>query len=160
MVIGTRPEAVKMAPVVHALRAAPWAECRVLATAQHRQMLDQILGFFGITPDRDLDLMRPDQSLADLTARMITAMDPVLAEERPDVVLAQGDTTTVMVAALCSFYRRIRFGHVDSRSEFLFEFPRDGIDDDLFQPRGVRTGNVIVDHCSATFVATFSQNSF
>ncbi|MCC7063005.1 MAG: UDP-N-acetylglucosamine 2-epimerase (non-hydrolyzing) [Planctomycetes bacterium] len=114
VVIGTRPEAVKMAPVVHALRAAPWAECRVLATAQHRQMLDQILGFFGITPDRDLDLMRPDQSLADLTARMITAMDPVLAEERPDVVLAQGDTTTVMVAALCSFYRRIRFGHVEA----------------------------------------------
>lgn len=114
VVIGTRPEAVKMAPVVHALRRAPWAECRVLATAQHRQMLDQILGFFGIAPDRDLDLMRPDQSLADLTARMITAMDPVLADERPDCVLAQGDTTTVMVAALCSFYRRIRFGHVEA----------------------------------------------
>ena len=114
VVIGTRPEAVKMAPVVHALREQPWAECRVLATAQHRQMLDQILAFFGVRPDRDLDLMRPDQSLADLTARMTAAMDPVLAEERPDFVLAQGDTTTVMVTALCSYYRRIRFAHVEA----------------------------------------------
>ncbi len=114
VVVGTRPEAVKMAPVVHALQREPWAECRVLATAQHRQMLDQIFAFFGIRPDRDLDLMRHDQSLADLTARMISALDPVLAEERPDWVLAQGDTTTVMVAALCSFYRRIRFAHVEA----------------------------------------------
>jgi UDP-N-acetylglucosamine 2-epimerase (non-hydrolysing) len=112
--VGTRPEAVKMAPVVHALRAEPWAECRVLATAQHRQMLDQIFAFFGITPDRDLDLMRPDQSLADLTARMIAALDPVLGEEQPDFVLAQGDTTTVMVTALCAFYRRTRFAHVEA----------------------------------------------
>jgi UDP-N-acetylglucosamine 2-epimerase (non-hydrolysing) len=112
--VGTRPEAVKLAPVVHALRAAPWAETRVLATAQHRQMLDQIHAFFGITPDRDLDLMRPDQTLADLTARMIAAMDPVLAAEKPDLVLAQGDTTTVMVTALCCFYRRVPFGHVEA----------------------------------------------
>jgi len=114
VVVGTRPEAVKMAPVVHALRGEPWAECRVLATAQHRHLLDQILGFFGVAPDLDLDLMRPDQSLADLTSRMIAALDPVLASEHPDLVLAQGDTTTVMVAALCSFYRRIRFGHVEA----------------------------------------------
>jgi UDP-N-acetylglucosamine 2-epimerase (non-hydrolysing) len=113
-VVGTRPEAVKMAPVVHALRAEPWAEVRVLATAQHRQMLDQILAFFEIAPDRDLDLMRPNQELADLTARMISALDPVLAEEHPDLVLAQGDTTTVMVTALCCFYRRLRFGHVEA----------------------------------------------
>jgi len=112
--VGTRPEAVKLAPVVHALRAAPWAETRVLATAQHRQMLDQIHAFFGITPDRDLDLMRPDQTLADLTSRMIAAMDPVLAAEKPDLVLAQGDTTTVMVTALCCFYRRVPFGHVEA----------------------------------------------
>lgn len=112
--VGTRPEAVKMAPVVHALRRQPWAEARVLATAQHRQLLDQIHAFFGITPERDLDLMRPDQSLADLTARMLAALDPVLAEERPDLVLAQGDTTTVMVTALACFYRRIPFGHVEA----------------------------------------------
>lgn len=114
VVIGTRPEAVKLAPVVHALREQPWCDVRVLATAQHREMLDQILQFFGIAPDRDLDLMRPGQSLADLTARMITALDPVLAEERPDCVLAQGDTTTVLVTALCAFYRGIPFGHVEA----------------------------------------------
>ena len=112
--VGTRPEAVKLAPVVHALQRRPWAEVRVLATAQHRQLLDQIHAFFGIRPDRDLDLMRPDQSLADLTARMVAALDPVLAEERPALVLAQGDTTTVMVTALCCFYRRIPFGHVEA----------------------------------------------
>ncbi|MEO6595659.1 MAG: UDP-N-acetylglucosamine 2-epimerase (non-hydrolyzing) [Planctomycetota bacterium] len=114
VVAGTRPEAVKLAPVVHALQREPWAAVRVLATAQHRQLLDQIHAFFGIIPDRDLDLMRPDQSLADLTARMVAAMDPVLADERPALVLAQGDTTTVMVTALCCFYRRIAFGHVEA----------------------------------------------
>lgn len=114
IVVGTRPEAVKMAPVVHALRATSWAEVRVLATAQHREMLDQILEFFAITPDRDLDLMRPGQSLADLTARMVSALDGVLADERPDHVLAQGDTTTVLVTALCAFYRRVPFGHVEA----------------------------------------------
>ena len=112
--VGTRPEAVKMAPVVLALKSQPWADVRVLATAQHRQMLDQIHAFFGIVPDRDLDMMRPNQTLSDLTARMIVAMDPVLAEEAPDLVLAQGDTTSVMVTALASFYRKIPFGHVEA----------------------------------------------
>lgn len=112
--VGTRPEAVKMAPVVHALKAQPWADVRVLATAQHRQMLDQIHAFFGIAPDLDLDLMRKNQSLADLTARMVAALDPVLADERPDLVLAQGDTTTVMVTALASFYRKVPFAHVEA----------------------------------------------
>ena len=114
VVIGTRPEAIKLAPIVQALRAEPWAECRVLATSQHRQMQDQMLAFFGLQADRDLDLMRPWQSLADLSARMIRAMDPVLAAESPDLVVGQGDTTTVMVAALCAFYRRIRFAHVEA----------------------------------------------
>lgn len=114
IVIGTRPEAVKMAPIVHALRSQSWAEVRVLATAQHRAMLDQILAFFGIRPDRDLDLMRPGQSLADLTARLVSALDGVLADERPDCVLAQGDTTTVLASALCAFYRRTPFGHVEA----------------------------------------------
>jgi UDP-N-acetylglucosamine 2-epimerase (non-hydrolysing) len=113
-VVGTRPEAVKMAPVILALQREPWARVRVLATAQHRQMLDQVLGFFGITPDVDLDLMRPGQTLAGLTSRLMASLDQVLEAERPDVVLAQGDTTTVMVAALASFYRRIPFGHVEA----------------------------------------------
>jgi UDP-N-acetylglucosamine 2-epimerase (non-hydrolysing) len=112
--VGTRPEAVKLAPVVHTLRAAPWCDCRVLATAQHRDLLDSILAFFEIEPDIDLDLMQPGQTLADLTARMTTALDRALAEERPDVVLGQGDTTTVFVTALASFYRDIPFGHVEA----------------------------------------------
>jgi UDP-N-acetylglucosamine 2-epimerase (non-hydrolysing) len=114
VVVGTRPEAVKMAPVVHALRAAPALSSRVLATAQHRELLDQIHAFFGIAPERDLDLMRPGQSLAELTSRMLAALDPVLADEAPDLVLAQGDTTTVLCTALASRYRRIPFGHVEA----------------------------------------------
>lgn len=114
VVVGTRPEAVKLAPVIHALRRADWATTRVLATAQHRQMLDQIHAFFGIRPDRDLDVMRPSQALVDLTARLLTGLDPVLAEEKPDLVLAQGDTTTVMVTALACFYRQVAFAHVEA----------------------------------------------
>ena len=114
VVIGTRPEAIKLAPLVRALRGEAWVECRILATSQHRQMQDQVLDYFDLRPDRDLDLMRAGQALADLTARMISAMDPVLAEERPDIVVAQGDTTTVMVAALCAFYQRVRFAHVEA----------------------------------------------
>jgi len=114
MVVGTRPEAVKVAPVVHEFTRQGWAEVHVLATAQHRQLLDQILDFFKITADIDLDLMRPDQSLADLTGRMIPALDEVFAREQPAMVLAQGDTTTVMVAALCCYYRRIPFGHIEA----------------------------------------------
>ena len=113
-VVGTRPEAIKMAPVILALRQQPGIDCRVLATAQHRQMLDQVLDFFHITPDIDLDLMRPNQNLAELTSRLMSTLDGVLAEEAPDVVLAQGDTTTVMTVALACFYRRIPFGHVEA----------------------------------------------
>jgi UDP-N-acetylglucosamine 2-epimerase (non-hydrolysing) len=112
--IGTRPEAIKMAPVVLALRNEPWAEVRILATAQHRQMLDQVLAAFGLVPDIDLDIMRPDQSLPELTARLLLRLDDVLATEAPDVVLAQGDTTTVMTVALAAFYRRIPLGHVEA----------------------------------------------
>lgn len=113
-VVGTRPEAVKMAPVILALQREPWAEVRVLATGQHRQMLDQVLQAFGIRADVDLDLMQPNQDLTALTARMLTAIDRVLKDERPFAVLAQGDTTTVMVAALASFYLGIPFGHVEA----------------------------------------------
>jgi UDP-N-acetylglucosamine 2-epimerase (non-hydrolysing) len=114
-VIGTRPEAIKMAPVVAALRAHP-AGFRVIvvATAQHREMLDQILENFAIRPDIDLDMMREGQSLPELTARLLPALDRVLAEAKPDFVLAQGDTTSVLLAALASFYRQVRFGHVEA----------------------------------------------
>lgn len=113
-VVGTRPEAVKMAPVILALRNQPWAEVRVLATAQHRNMLDQVLHFFGIAPDIDLDIMRPNQALTTLTARLLLELDGVLSAEKPDVVLVQGDTTTVMTVALACFYHRIPIGHVEA----------------------------------------------
>jgi UDP-N-acetylglucosamine 2-epimerase (non-hydrolysing) len=113
-VFGTRPEAVKMAPVVERLRRAPGVEAGVCVTAQHRQMLDQVLRLFDITPEFDLDLMEPDQALPELTAAVFRGLDPVLEQWRPDWVLVQGDTTTVMAAALLAYYRRIRLGHVEA----------------------------------------------
>ena len=113
-IFGTRPEAVKMAPVIQALAAAPQIESKVCVTAQHREMLDQVLDLFKIKPDVDLNLMRPDQSLAELTAEILIHLDPVLAQIQPDWVLIQGDTTTVMATALLSFYRRIHIGHVEA----------------------------------------------
>jgi len=113
-IVGTRPEAIKMAPVIKALQTEKNIDCRVLATAQHRGLLDQILEGFAITADLDLDIMRPNQSLATLTSRLLLELDGVLQMEKPDVVLAQGDTTTVMCAALACFYLRIPFGHVEA----------------------------------------------
>jgi len=113
-VIGTRPEAVKMAPVIQCLARTPGIEARVCVTAQHRQMLDQVLSLFDIKPDVDLDLMQPDQSLAQITAAIFTSLDPVLKDLKPDWVLAQGDTTTVMATAMLAYYNRIRFGHVEA----------------------------------------------
>ncbi len=103
-----------MAPVILALKQQSWADVRILATAQHRQMLDQVLSFFDIYPDIDLNIMRPNQTLTVLTARLLLELDEVLLAEKPDVVLAQGDTTTVMTVALACFYHRIPFGHVEA----------------------------------------------
>lgn len=113
-VFGTRPEAVKMAPVVMALARIPGVESRICITAQHREMLDQVLDLFAIRPDVDLDLMREDQSLAELGAAIFKDLDPVLEQLKPDWVLLQGDTTTVAVTALLAYYRRIRIGHVEA----------------------------------------------
>ncbi len=113
-VIGTRPEAVKMAPVVQALRQTAGIESLVCLTAQHRQMLDQVLRLFDIQPDVDLDLMQPDQGLAQITASIFTRLDPVIKTLQPDWILAQGDTTTVMATALLAYYNRVRFGHVEA----------------------------------------------
>ena len=114
-VVGTRPEAIKMAPVISGLeRSSPGSEVRVLATAQHRHMLDQVMTFFGITPDIDLNIMKPNQTLTELTARLLLELNKVLLEEKPDFVLAQGDTTTVFAMALACFYNRIPFGHVEA----------------------------------------------
>jgi UDP-N-acetylglucosamine 2-epimerase (non-hydrolysing) len=115
VVFGTRPEAIKMAPVVLALKARPEAcTVRTCATAQHRDMLDQVLDLFEISPDVDLDLMKPGQSLSDLGARVLSGMDRVLLTERPDWVLVQGDTTTVAMAAIAAQHRQVRVGHVEA----------------------------------------------
>ena len=114
-VFGTRPEAIKMAPVVKALRDRPdRVDCVVCVTAQHREMLDQVLDVFDIVPDRDLDLMTPNQTLAQVTSRVLVAMDEVISQERPDWVLVQGDTTTVMATSLAAFYHQVKVGHVEA----------------------------------------------
>lgn len=113
-VVGTRPEAIKMAPVILEFKKNPMFDVKVLATAQHRQLLDQVLAIFGIKPDIDLDIMRPNQALTTLTGRLLLELDQVFINEKPDVVLAQGDTTTVMAVALTSFYHKVPFGHVEA----------------------------------------------
>jgi UDP-N-acetylglucosamine 2-epimerase (non-hydrolysing) len=113
-VFGTRPEAVKMAPIVRLLQQTPGIESRVCVTAQHRQMLDQVLELFQIKPDYDLDLMRDNQSLASISASIFTHLDPVLADFQPDWVLVVGDTTTVVTTSQLAFYRRIKIGHVEA----------------------------------------------
>jgi UDP-N-acetylglucosamine 2-epimerase (non-hydrolysing) len=114
VVFGTRPEAIKMFPVVHALQATPGIETRLCVTAQHRALLDQVLDLAGLTPDIDLDIMRPDQTLDDLTARLIVALGAAFDAERPDRVLVHGDTLTTMVASLAAYYRKIPVGHVEA----------------------------------------------
>ncbi|MFY9739706.1 MAG: UDP-N-acetylglucosamine 2-epimerase (non-hydrolyzing) [Candidatus Cybelea sp.] len=113
-VFGTRPDTIKMAPVVRALQSHPDIVARVCVTAQHRQMLDDLLEFFTITPDDDLNVMTEDQSLTEITTRVLIGMEPVLREARPDVVLVHGDTTTSTAAALAAFYRQIPVGHVEA----------------------------------------------
>jgi UDP-N-acetylglucosamine 2-epimerase (non-hydrolysing) len=113
-VFGTRPEAVKMAPIVRLLKTTSGVEARVCVTAQHRQMLDQVLKLFEINTDYDLDLMRENQSLAQLSAAIFINLDPVLTDFKPDWVLAQGDTTTVAITSLLAYYHRIKFGHVEA----------------------------------------------
>ena len=114
IVFGTRPEAIKLAPLILALRREPTVRCRVCVTAQHREMLDQVLQVFEIPPDDDLNLMQPNQSLARLTAVAIEAIDGYLRTEKPDVVIVQGDTTTTFSCALAAFYNDIPVAHVEA----------------------------------------------
>jgi UDP-N-acetylglucosamine 2-epimerase (non-hydrolysing) len=113
-IFGTRPEAVKMAPVVAALRASGDFHPLVIVTAQHRELLDQVLSAFHIVPDRDLDIMLPEQSLADITTRALAGLYPALGELRPAMVLVQGDAHTTFVGALAAYYHRIPVGHVEA----------------------------------------------
>jgi UDP-N-acetylglucosamine 2-epimerase (non-hydrolysing) len=128
-VFGTRPEAIKMAPVVRAIAADPRFEGKVCVTAQHRDMLDQVLDLFELQPDWDLDLMRPGQSLHGLTARVLTGLQPVLEAWRPDVMLVHGDTTTTLAATLAAFYSRVAVGHVEAglrTGDLASPFPEEG----------------------------------
>ena len=113
-VFGTRPEAIKMAPLVNALAANDAFDSRVCVTAQHREMLDQVLSLFEIEPEYDLDIMKPGQDLYDITANILSGLKPVLEEFKPDVVLVHGDTTTTFAASLAAFYQKIKVGHVEA----------------------------------------------
>jgi UDP-N-acetylglucosamine 2-epimerase (non-hydrolysing) len=131
VVFGTRPEAIKMAPLIIELKKHETVDLRICVTAQHREMLDQVLNLFQIQPDIDLNLMKPNQTLADITSSVLTQMDNILKKEKPDIVLIQGDTTTVMATAMAAFYNNIHIGHVEAglrsfniKSPFPEEFNR------------------------------------
>lgn len=113
-VFGTRPEAIKMAPLIHALAQDTFFESRICVTAQHREMLDQVLELFGIEPDFDLNIMQPGQGLSEISCRILSGLKPVLEDFRPDLVLVHGDTSTTLMASLAAFYQRIPVGHVEA----------------------------------------------
>ena len=113
-IFGTRPEAIKMAPVVKALEANPDIQSIVCVTAQHREMLDKVLALFEIVPDYDLDIMKSNQSLTQASSRMLMALEPILQECKPDLVLVHGDTSTTLCGAQAAFYQQIPIGHVES----------------------------------------------
>src|SRR5947209_20328707 len=114
VVFGTRPEAIKLCPLVRELSTQPGLDVRVCVTPQHREMLDQVLEAFAVTPDHDLNLMRPGQTLFQSTANILAGLEAVLDQERPDLVIVQGDTTTTFCGALAAFYKRIPVGHVEA----------------------------------------------
>ncbi len=113
-VFGTRPEAIKLCPVLLNLRQSEQFEVRVCVTAQHRSMLDQVLAAFAVTPDYDLDLMQPGQTLAQITARIVAGLEPVIKAAQPDMLIVQGDTTTTLAGALTAFYQHVPLGHVEA----------------------------------------------
>jgi UDP-N-acetylglucosamine 2-epimerase (non-hydrolysing) len=127
-VVGTRPEAIKMAPVVNILKQQSWADVTVLATGQHRELLERTLAFFNIPVDVNLNVMTENQGLSPLTARIFEGLDPILDRLKPDYVLSQGDTTTVFVCSVVCFYRGLRYGHVEAglrTGDFSNPFPEE-----------------------------------
>lgn len=113
-VFGTRPEAIKMAPVIRKLEENPFMESKICVTAQHRQMLDQVLNIFNIVPDYDLNIFKPGQTLTEITSRALEGLEEVIKDFMPDVLLVQGDTTTVFAGALAGFYHKVKVGHVEA----------------------------------------------
>ena len=136
LIFGTRPEAIKLAPVIQELRAYPGITPVVCVTAQHRHMLDQVLSLFRIHPDYDLNIMRANQSLFDITKQALSKMEMVLRDERPDLVLVQGDTTAAFVGALASFYQKIPVGHVEAGLRT----------DNKYSPFPEETNRLLIDH--------------
>ncbi len=151
-VFGTRPEAIKLAPVIKALEADPEIASRTCTTGQHREMVDRVLEVFGIRPDHDLALMRPGQTLNGLAARAVAALDPVLEAERPDRVLVHGDTTTALAATLAAFHRQIPVGHVEAglrTGDLARPWPEeanrrciDAVADQLYAPTAAASANL------------------
>ena len=113
-IFGTRPEAIKMAPIVKELKSREEVECIVCVTAQHRQMLDQVLEVFNIKPEYDLDIMKQGQTLSDITSRVLLGLEEIIKKERPDIILVHGDTTTTLAGALAAFYNQVKIGHVEA----------------------------------------------
>ena len=156
VVIGTRPEAIKMAPVILALGRSASFQTTVVATAQHRDMLDQVLAIFRIQPDVDLDLMRDNQQLTALTSSLLTGLEDVWRAERPDLILVQGDTTSAFAAALVGLYLKVPVGHVeaglrtgDKHAPFPEEMNRrlvDALCDYYFAPTEVSRANLLREH--------------
>ena len=128
VIFGTRPEAIKMAPVIKKIAAYPQAKVTCIVTAQHRQILDQVLELFNITPDIDLDIMQANQTLAGITNRVLSGLDDLFQKLRPDIVLVQGDTSTAFVAGLAAFYHKIPVGHIEAglRTDNIYDpFPEE-----------------------------------
>ena len=156
LIIGTRPEAVKMAPVWQAFAKMPEIKARICVTAQHRQMLDQVLAVFRITPDYDLNIMKRSQTLADITAEALRGVETVIDDALPDLVLVHGDTSTAFAAALAAFYRHVPIGHVeaglrtnDKYSPFPEEMNRqlvDRLSDLFFAPTAVSRDNLLAEN--------------
>lgn len=113
-IFGTRPEAIKMAPIVKELKSRKEVECIVCVTAQHRQMLDQVLNVFQIEPEYDLDIMKQGQTLSDITSRVLLGLEDVIKKEKPDIILVHGDTTTTLAGAMAAFYNQVKIGHVEA----------------------------------------------
>lgn len=183
VIFGTRPEAIKMAPVVKELEERDGIEPIVCVTAQHRDMLDQVLKIFKIEPDYDLDIMKPGQTLSYITSEVLKGIEKIIIKEKPDLVLVHGDTTTAMAAALAAFYQQVRVGHVeaglrtfDKYSPFPEEMNRQIIDriaDYLFAPTEVNeknlseklnkgqkifvTGNTVIDALRTTVSEDYSH---
>ena len=158
-VFGTRPEAIKMAPLVHALAADNRFEAKVCVTAQHREMLDQVLELFEITPDYDLNLMKPGQDLTDITCGILQGLKPVLAEFKPEYVLVHGDTATTVSTTLAAYYQQIKVGHVEAglRTGNVYSpWPEEGnrkltgaIADLHFAPTEISKQNLLVENVDA-----------